>query len=160
MIFKNDFLQYACNYHRMIGDKEFTPLEAYKIFHNFLKEINAIGYFKYCMFKEYGSGSYLYRKYFEAKLTFNWIQMEIHNTRNKNKRIFLWYTDIGLLFPFSVPYAKPSYLDGYWKTVFDLWTEYCADKKITYSVINLKNYNEVPSIKIQNLLINYGFCGK
>jgi hypothetical protein len=151
------YVHYEYNYRNMIGDKIFTPHEAYKVFHNFLKEINALGYFKDCMIKRYSVASQLYSKFFETKVQIIKRNIDILNKIHKNKCNYSWYIDRTLLFPFAHNWETHSCdLSTYWKTIYELWMEYCSDNKIFHSEINVTNCGE-PTTETCKLLVIYNF---
>lgn len=153
------FIKYEPHYHKMIGDKDLTPEEAYRIFYNFLREFKFIGTFHWYMNKMFGSFSQLYKTYFIERVTNYKAYCDRINHVRKVTDFYHWYRDIVLLFPFAyvdndyncytnrgcISYTKVKYIE-------EMWELYCQEQKLIYSEIQIKKENEE---NIDNVIENW-----
>lgn len=139
-VFRSEYM-----YRKMVGDKDITPEEAYKIFYMFLKRYKYMGVFLRKMRDEFGVNAQMYRVYFINRIKTYQAHANKFNNFTYHRPVYYWCEDIHLFFPF-LPIENETYLTTwykYWTELHEFWKLFCQENKLMTSQILLKsNDNE------------------
>lgn len=134
-------LTFSKNHVKMIGDKEFTIDEAFKIYMSFLRGFGYYKQFLYGLRKFFGNSYQMYRQFFKIWIT----SLVKHENRSYH---YFWTNDRVILLPF---WPHPEVNDAFYnnskvykeiREFLECWRLYCEENKLVFSKIKLDEEDE------------------